>query len=153
MAEIFMTAEGKAQLEKKLHELKVIGRDEVARKISEARDHGDLSENAEYDIAKEEQAKLEAEIADLEEKLRNAKVFVEKTKGDTVDLGSKIKIVNVATKEEYDYTMVGEYESNPFEKRLSNDSPLGKALMGKKQGDEVLVNRTGGIDKYKIVKL
>jgi len=153
MAEVLMTAEHKKELEERLHHLKVEGRAEAAERIRVAREFGDLSENAEYDIAKEEQAKMEAEILEIESKLRLAKVIDEKKKGDRVDIGSKITIENKETGKQFDYTLVGSSESNPLKGKISNDSPIGKAVMGHKKGDEVIVVAPAGAVKYKLVKI
>lgn len=153
MAEIFMTAEGKKQLEERLHDLKVNGRAEMAEKIRVAREFGDLSENAEYDIAKEEQAKMEAEIIEIEAKLRNVQIIDEKVKGDKADVGSKIEIKDVKTGAVYSYTIVGTHESNPMEGRISNESPIGKAVLGKRKGAEVVVKAPMGDAVYKIVDI
>lgn len=149
MAEIFMTAEGKRQLEERLEDLKVNGRAEMAEKIRVAREFGDLSENAEYDIAKDEQAKMESEIIDIEAKLRVVKVIDEKVKSDKVDIGGTVEIVDMATKEEMKYTIVGTHEANFMENKISNESPVGKALLGHKKGDEVEVRGM----KLKILKI
>ncbi|MCI8596079.1 MAG: transcription elongation factor GreA [Clostridia bacterium] len=153
MAEIFMTAEGKKQLEERLKDLKVNGRAEMAEKIRVAREFGDLSENAEYDIAKEEQAKMEAEIIEIEAKLRNVQIIDEKVKGDKADVGSKIEIKDVKTGAVYSYTIVGTHESNPMEGRISNESPIGKAVLGKRKGAEVVVKAPMGDAVYKIVDI
>ncbi len=153
MAEIFMTAEGKKQLEERLKDLKVNGRAEMAEKIRVAREFGDLSENAEYDIAKEEQAKMEAEIIEIEAKLRNVQIIDEKVKGDKADVGSKIEIKDVKTGAVYNYTIVGTHESNPMEGRISNESPIGKAVLGKRKGAEVVVKAPMGDAVYKIVDI
>ena len=153
MAEIFMTAEGKKQLEERLKDLKVNGRAEMAEKIRVAREFGDLSENAEYDIAKEEQAKMEAEIIEIEAKLRNVQIIDEKVKGDKADVGSKIEIKDVKTGAVYSYTIVGTHESNPMEGRISNESPIGKAVLGERKGAEVVVKAPMGDAVYKIVDI
>ncbi len=153
MAEIFMTAEGKKQLEERLKDLKVNGRAEMAEKIRVAREFGDLSENAEYDIAKEEQAKMEAEIIEIEAKLRNVQIIDEKVKGDKADVGSKIEIKDVKTGAVFNYTIVGTHESNPMEGRISNESPIGKAVLGKRKGAEVIVKAPMGDAVYKIVDI
>ena len=153
MAEIFMTAEGKKQLEDRLYDLKVNGRAEAAEKIRVAREFGDLSENAEYDIAKEEQAKMEAEIAEIEAKLRDVKIIESSGKGDVVDIGSKVRICLAGSTDEIEYEIVGTHESNPMEGRISNESPLGKALIGKRKDEEVTVKAPAGDVKYRILKL
>ncbi len=153
MAEIFMTAEGKKQLEDRLYDLKVNGRAEAAEKIRVAREFGDLSENAEYDIAKEEQAKMEAEIAEIEAKLRDVKIIESSGKGNVVDIGSKVRICLAGSTDEIEYEIVGTHESNPMEGRISNESPLGKALIGKRKDEEVTVKAPAGDVKYRILKL
>ncbi|MCL2797476.1 MAG: transcription elongation factor GreA [Firmicutes bacterium] len=153
MAEILMTAEFKKQLEEKLHDLKVNGRPKAAEDIRVAREFGDLSENAEYDIAKDAQAKMEAEIADIEFKLRSAKIIEEKTKAGRVDFGSKVKIQDEQSGREFDYTIVGSSESDPKNGKISNESPLGKALMGKKKGEKVTVRGPAGSVMYLLVKI
>lgn len=153
MAEIFITADGKRQLEERLKDLKVNGRADMAEKIRVAREFGDLSENAEYDIAKEEQAKMEAEIMDIEAKLRNVQIIDEKVKGDRVDVGSKVELKEISSGTIYDYTIVGTHESNPMEGRISNESPIGKAALGKRKGDEIIVKAPSGDHKYKIITI
>jgi len=153
MAEILMTAEYKKQLEERLHELKVYGRAQAAEQIRVAREFGDLSENAEYDIAKEEQAKMESEIADIENKLRSAKIIEEKSKADRVDFGSKIKIQNSANGEEFEYVIVGSSESDPRNGKISNESPIGRAMMGKKKGESVTVKAPAGNVAYILIKI
>ncbi len=153
MAEILMTAEFKKQLEEQLYDLKVNGRAKAAEQIRVAREFGDLSENAEYDIAKEEQAKLEAEIADIEVKLRNAVIIEEKSKTDRVDFGTKIRIQDLVTGAEYEYTIVGSSESDPMKGKMSNESPIGKAAMGKKKGEQIVVKAPAGNVNFKIVKI
>ena len=150
MAEIFMTAEGKKQLEERLKYLKTEGRNEAAEKIREAREFGDLSENAEYDIATEEQAKMEAEILEIEAKLHNVQIIDNKVKGDRIDVGSKV-VLKAADGTVFEYTIVGTHESNPMEGRISNESPIGKAILGKRKGDEVSVAAPAGELKYKII--
>ena len=145
MAEtIFMTAEGKKQLEERLKDLKVNGRAEMAEKIRVAREFGDLSENAEYDIAKDEQAKMEAEIIEIEAKLRNVQIIDEKVKGDKADVGSKIEIKDVKSGMTFEYTIEG---------RISNESPIGKAVIGKRKGDEAVVKAPMGDAVYKIIDI
>ena len=148
-----MTAEHKKELEERLKFLKVEGRAEAAERIRVAREFGDLSENAEYDIAKEDQAKMEAEILETESKLRHAKIIDEKKKGDRIDFGSKITIENLSTKKQFDYTIVGSSESNPLKGKISNDSPIGKAMMGHKKGEEVVVVAPAGAVNYRIIKI
>ena len=153
MDEIFMTAEGKKQLEDRLYDLKVNGRAEAAEKIRVAREFGDLSENAEYDIAKEEQAKMEAGILEIEAKLRNVKIIEAGGKSGVIDLGSKVRICMAGSADEIEYEIVGTHESNPMEGRISNESPIGKALIGKRKGDEITVHAPAGEVKYRVLKI
>lgn len=154
MAEtIFMTAEGKKQLEERLKDLKVNGRAEMAEKIRVAREFGDLSENAEYDIAKDEQAKMEAEIIEIEAKLRNVQIIDEKVKGDRADVGSTVEIREKKSGMTFAYTIVGTHESNPMEGRISNESPLGKAVIGKRKGEEIVVKAPAGETVYLLVNI
>ncbi|MCI8436010.1 MAG: transcription elongation factor GreA [Clostridia bacterium] len=139
MDEIFLTAEGKKQLEERLEFLKVHGRAEMAEKIRVAREFGDLSENAEYDIAKDEQAKMESEIIEIENKLRVGVVIAENVKSNKVTIGSTVRIKDLSCDEEMLYKIVGTHESNPMENRISNESALGKALIGKGEGEKALV--------------
>ncbi|MCL2862439.1 MAG: transcription elongation factor GreA [Firmicutes bacterium] len=153
MAQILLTAEGKKQLEERLHDLKVRGRGEAAERIRVAREFGDLSENAEYDIAKEEQGKLEAEIVEIEQKLRNVVIIEEKQRGDLVGIGSKLKVKDMTVGMEFEYVIVGTHEANPMEGRISNESPLGKALIGGKKGEEISYTAPSGVKKYKILSI
>lgn len=148
-----MTAEHKKELEQRLKLLITEGRADAAEKIRVAREFGDLSENAEYDIAKEDQAKMEAEIVQIEAKLRNAKIIEEKKKGDKADFGSKVQIRNTKTGAAYEYTIVGSSESNPLKGKISNDSPIGKAVMGHKKGEKVVAKLPNGVAEYEILKI
>lgn len=135
MAEkVLLTAESKAELEKRLEDLKGRGRAEMAAKIEEARSFGDLSENAEYDLARDEQAKMEREISDLETMLHNA-VVIENVRTDSVGVGSTVSFA-MDDKEYLEYQIVGSQDSDPVNKKISNDSPIGKALLSHKAGDE-----------------
>ncbi len=147
-----LTIEDKQELEAELEELKVHGRAEMAEKIRVAREFGDLSENAEYDIAKEEQAKMEARIVEIETKLRNARIY-EKSKSDKVGLGHIVKLLDLDTNEELTYEITSSHKANPMEGKISNDSPVGNALMGKKKGDEVEVKVKAGVVRLKILKI
>ena len=147
-----LTFEGLKKLEEELHELKVVRRKDVAGKIKEARGQGDLSENAEYDAAKEEQAEIEARIALIEKMLRNAEVIDEEDlDGDTVGLGSTVKVLDMEFDEEVEYTIVGSTEADPMGGRISNESPLGVALLYHKEGDTVIVDAPQGQMKYQIL--
>ncbi len=147
-----LTVEDKAELEAELEELKVHGRAEMAEKIRAAREFGDLSENAEYDIAKEEQAKMEARIVEIETKLRNAQIY-EKAKTDKVGLGHTVKLRDIDTNEELTYEIVSSHKANPMENKISNESPVGNALMGKKKGEDVEIHVKAGTLRFRILKI
>ncbi len=136
---VILTEEGYKQLEKKLEELKFVKRPEITERIKVARDFGDLSENAEYDAAKNEQARIEGEIVEIEAKLKIAEII--KTSGghEAVAVGMKVKILDVDANEEALYEIVGTTEADISVGRISNESPLGKALVGAKVGQEVTV--------------
>lgn len=149
-----LTYEGLKKYEDELHELKVVRRLEVAQKLKEARAQGDLSENAEYDAAKDEQRDIEARIEELENILKNAEVIVEdEVNTGTVNVGCKVKIHDVKYNEDLEYKIVGSTEANSLQGKISNESPVGRALMGKKVGDVVVVETMAGNIKYKIVKI
>ncbi len=154
MAEVHLTQEGLKELEDKLNYLKNVRRTEIAELISEARAQGDLSENAEYDAAKELQAKNEYEIAEIEAMLKNAVVIDDKahTSG-TVGVGDTVKVKNLTLGFEAEYQIVGTAEADPFKNRISNDSPVGKGLLGHKAGETVEIETPGGIAKFKIVSV
>ena len=147
--EVILTKEGKEELEKRLEYLKVVKRAEITERIKTARDFGDLSENAEYDAAKNEQAIIEGEIVEIEAKLKYAVIIQENTaKKGTVSLGSKVEILDEETKEILTYEIVGTTEADVEQGRISNESPIGNALLGGKAGDVVVVNAPAG--KYSI---
>ena len=149
-----LTYEGLKNLEEELQELKVVRRKDVANKIKEARSQGDLSENAEYDAAKEEQAEIEARIAQIEKMLRNVEVIdEEELDGDTVGVGSKVKVLDIEYNEEFEYTIVGSTEADPVGGRISNESPLGVALLSRRVGETVIVDAPQGQLKYQIVEI
>ena len=151
MAEVHLTPEGKKELEDKLNYLKNIRRTEIAELISEARAQGDLSENAEYDAAKELQAKNEYEIAEIEAMLKNAVVIDESVlDANTVEVGVTVKVKNITLGFEDEYQIVGIAEADPFKNRISNDSPVGKGLLGHKVGETVEIETPGGVVKIKI---
>ena len=149
-----ITAEGKKKLEDRLNHLKNVTRREVAERIKEAREFGDISENSEYDAAKEEQAMVEGEILELEAKLRTA-IVVEEGMHDiaAVNTGCTVKILDMDMDETFTYRIVGPAESDPGEQKLSNESPVGKALMGHKKNDVVEVTVPSGKIKFKILKI
>ena len=151
MAEVYLTPEGKKELDDKLAYLKNIRRTEIAELISEARAQGDLSENAEYDAAKELQAKNEYEIAEVEAMLKNA-IVIESAAADvnTVAVGSTVMLHNITKNRDDEYQIVGAAEADPFKKRISNNSPVGAGLIGHKVGETVEIMTPGGIMKLKI---
>ena len=150
----YLTVEGKKQLEEKLDFLKSVKRPEVVKKIGIAREYGDLSENAEYDSAKEEQAHIEAEIAEIEDLLLNA-VVISKKDVDTsvVSVGAKVTLYDEEFDEDVVYTITGSSESDPKNGFISNESPVGKALIGHKAGEKVKVTTPGGDIYYTIKKI
>lgn len=149
-----ITAEGKKKLEDRLNYLKNVARLEVAARIKEAREFGDISENSEYDAAKEEQSMIEGEIVELEAKLRTAIVIEEDKRDiDTVSTGCTVKILDMDLDETFTYKIVGPSESNPSEGKLSNESPVGKSLLGHKKNDVVEVTVPSGKIKFKILKI
>jgi transcription elongation factor GreA len=144
-----ITEEGKKQLEAELETLKG-RRGEIAEKIAEARDYGDLSENAEYDAAREDQGVVETRIAEIEDILQNAEI-IEGGKKDEVGLGSVVELKTGA--KTVTYTVVGPVEADPLEGKVSNESPIGEALMGKKVGDDASITTPKGELHYKIVSI
>jgi len=149
-----LTYDGLKKLESELQDLKVTRRREVAQLIKEARSLGDLSENAEYDAAKEEQAAVEARILTIEKMLRNAEVIDEDALGaEAVSVGSKVKLYDVEFSEEVNYTIVGSTEANPIEGRISNESPLGIALIGHSKDDLIKVDAPDGVIEYRILEI
>ncbi len=141
--EVFLTKEGKEELEKKLKYLTLTKRAEITERIKTAREFGDLSENAEYDAAKNEQAMLEGEILEIEAKLKHAVIIKDSDKKDTVSLGSKVDFVT-EDGEEYSYEIVGTTEADVENNSISNESPLGNALLGKKAGETAVVKAPAG---------
>lgn len=149
-----LTYEGLRKYEEELHDLKVVKRKEVAQKIKEAREQGDLSENAEYDAAKDEQRDIEARIEELEKILKNAEVVVEEEVDlDKISVGCQIKIVDLEDNSELTYKIVGSTEANSLKGKISNESPLGKALLGAKIGDTVTVEAPMGELQYKVLEI
>ena len=151
---IVLTYEGLKKLEDELQDLKVVKRKSVAEKIKEARGQGDLSENAEYDAAKEEQAEIETRIAHLEKMLRNAELIDEEdlTQG-IVNVGNKVVLFDKEFNEEVTYVIVGSAEADPLEGKISNESPLGSALLGHAEGDSIQVEAPDGIVEYDIISI
>ena len=137
-----------------LHNLKVVKRQEVAQKIKEAREQGDLSENAEYDAAKDEQRDIEARIEELEKILKNAEVVVEdEVDLEKINIGCRVKILDMEYNEEMEYKIVGSTEANSLKGKISNESPVGKALIGAKVGDIVEVETQAGTITYKVLEI
>lgn len=149
-----MTREGKQKLENELEHFKSVKRKEVVERIKIARSFGDLSENSEYDSAKEEQAFVEGRITTLENMIRNAKIIEEdEMNSDSVGLGKSVTFIELPNGDEETYTIVGSAEADPFEGKISNDSPIAKSLIGKKVGDEVTVQTPGGDMNVRIVSI
>ena len=147
-----MTSEGKAELEKELDYLKTEGRIDIAEKLKVARSYGDLSENSEYDEAKSEQAKIEARISELEYQLDNVEI-VDSVDKDAVSMGSKLKVKRISDGVELSFEIVGFAQSNSAEGKISDESPIGMALMGKKQGEKVTVEAPIGNLDYEILSI
>ncbi len=157
MAEVkknILTEEGLRALEDELQDLKVNRRQEVAQKIKEAREQGDLSENAEYDAAKEEQRDIELRIEEIDKILKNAELITdEDVDSNVINVGSRVKIRDMEYKEDMEYKIVGSTEANSLKGKISNESPVGKALIGAKKGQTVQVETPAGILKYKILEI
>jgi len=152
--EVILTEDGLRKLEAELDELKTVHRKEVNDRIRQAKEFGDISENAEYEDAKQEQAFVEGRILKLEAMIRNAKIIVEGEGGaDEVHLGSTVKVRNLSTSSEAEYTIVGSAESDPLNAKISNESPIGVALMGGKPGATVIAATPGGEVQLKIVSI
>ena len=152
--EVILTQEGYNKIEKELNYLRTEKRAEIAGRIKVALGFGDLSENSEYDEAKNAQAENEVRIAELENKMRHAKIIDEKDiDTETVQIGNKVKVLDMEFNEEVEYTIVGSTEVDLAENKISNESPLGEALLGAKKGKTVEVNAPGGILKYKILDI
>ncbi|MDD2409184.1 MAG: transcription elongation factor GreA [Bacilli bacterium] len=151
--EIHLTSEGFLELETELNILKTERRPQIIEAIKEARAQGDLSENADYDAARTEQAEVESRITELEYMLSNAKIIEKKEANGVVDLGSTVLIEYVDDKETEEYQIVGSMEADPFENKISNESPIGKAIINKKVGDVLSVESPTGSYKIKIIKI
>ena len=149
-----MTEEGKAKLEQELEELKTVKRGEIIERIKVARSFGDLSENSEYESAKDEQAFVEGRITTLETMIRFAQIIDNNNVNqDEVSIGKTVAFVELPDGDEEEYTIVGSAEADPFAGKISNDSPIASALIGKKIGDEVSISTPGGDMKVKIVRV
>lgn len=149
-----LTYEGLQKLENELQNLKVVKRKEVAQKIKEAREQGDLSENAEYDAAKDEQRDIEARIDEIEKILKNAEVVIEEEVDlDKINVGCRVRILDMEYNDELEYKLVGSTEANSLKGKISNESPVGRALIGAKIGDVVAVETQAGDLKYKVLEI
>jgi transcription elongation factor GreA len=154
MDKVPMTAEGYAALEAEIRYLKAVERPRIIKQIAEARTHGDLSENAEYHAAKEQQGITEARMADLEDKLSRADIIdVSKLKGDQVMFGATVTLIDEDTEEKVKYRIVGELEASVKQGRISITSPIARALLGKRKRDIVEVSTPGGGKSYKVLKV
>ena len=152
---IILTPEGYKKLEEELRNLKVEGRKEIAEKIKEARSYGDLSENAEYDAAKDAQAAMEQRITTIENMLKNAQIISDsEVSTDTITIGSKVKLYDEEFEEEMEYTIVGSTEANPDEGRISDESPIGSAILGHKVDEIVDVTLANGeVIQFKVLEI
>ena len=149
-----LTYAGLKALEEELENLKVVKRKEVAAKIKEAREQGDLSENAEYDAAKDEQRDIEARIEEIEKILKNAEVVVEdEVDFDKINIGCSVLVYDKEFDEKIQFKIVGSTEANSLQGKISNESPVGQALLGKKVGDEIQVETQAGVMEYKVLKI
>ena len=150
----YLTYAGLKKLEDELHDLKVNRRKEVSQKIKEAREQGDLSENAEYDAAKDEQRDIEARIEEIEKILKNVEVVVEdEVDVDKINVGCTVKVFDVEFEEEMEFKIVGSSEASSLQGKISNESPVGKALLGRSVGDEVEVETQAGTIVYKVLEI
>jgi len=152
---ILLTKSGLEALKEELENLKTVKRREVAERLKEAISYGDLSENSEYEEAKNEQAFVEGRIVELEKMIKNVKFIDEKKAhtGNSVQIGMTVKIKNIKEENIENFTIVGSTEADPFSKKISNESPIGKSLIGKKKGDQVTVSAPGGVFEFKILEL
>lgn len=147
----YLSEKGLEKLRQELQELKTTKLQEIAKRLEHAKSLGDLSENAEYQEAKEEQSLIESRIVELEERIRNARVIQKSGRTDVVSVGSTVRVS--AEGREETYTIVGSEEANPAEGRISNESPLGRAFLGHRRGEEVEVKTPGGATTYKILEI
>jgi transcription elongation factor GreA len=154
LKEVILTADGYKKLQQEIDLLRNDKRREVAERIRVAREFGDIAENAEYDDAKNEQAMLEHKIAQLEERLLSARVITKKEiSKDTVSVGSHVRLRDMQANKTFEYHIVGSAEANPTENKLSNESPVGKAIIGHKKGDVVEVSAPRGSLKFKVLEI
>ncbi len=150
---VLLTKEGLKKLQAELEQLKTTGRKEVSERLAEAISYGDLSENAEYDEAKNQQAFIEGRILELEEQIKNAEIIEEGQKKGVVQIGSTVILQREGEKDKHEYTIVGSTEADPIMRKISNESPVGEAIIGKKLKDKVKVVAPGGVYEYTIVKV
>jgi len=151
---VLLTKEGYEKVVAEHEYLVSVKREEVAQHLKEAKSYGDLSENSEYDAAKNEQAELEERIAKLEAMMRNAQIVdEEELTGDHVNLGLGVRIKNIETGKQFTYTIVGITDADPFENKISNASPVGKALLGRRKGDIVEIETANGMVRYKVMEI
>lgn len=151
---VVLTYDGLKKMEEELENLKTVRRKDVAEKIKEARGQGDLSENAEYDAAKEEQAEIEARIVVLEKMLRNAEVIDDdEVSSEVISVGSKVKLFDMEFDEEIEYIIVGSAEADPMNGKISNESPVGLGLLGHKAGEVVTVEAPAGSVEFKVLEI
>ena len=149
-----LTYEGLKKLEDELQDLKVVQRREIAQKIKEAREQGDLSENAEYDAAKDEQRDIEARIEQIEKILKNAEVVLdEEIDLNRISIGCVVRVLDIEYDEEEEYKLVGSSEASSLQNKVSNESPIGKALLGARVGDVVEVEAPAGVVQYKVLSI
>ncbi len=154
MKELILTPDGYKKLQEEIEQLSTVRRREVAERIRVAREFGDIAENAEYDSAKNDQAHLEARIAMLEERLQIARVVTKKEiRSGEVSVGTKVRLKDMSSNKTVEYHIVGSAEANPAELKLSNESPVGKAIIGRKKGDIVEVAAPRGALKFKIMQI
>ena len=154
MKDVILTSEGYEKLKEEIQHLSTVKRWEVAERIKHAREFGDITENSEYDDAKNEQAMLEHRIATLEERLAHARVIeAGEVSSDVVGVGTRVRLKDMDANETVEYTIVGSAEANPAENRLSNESPVGKAIIGHKKGEVVEVAAPKGALKFKIMDI
>lgn len=150
---VFLTSEGREKLKQELDYLINVKRPEVAEAIHSAKEEGDISENSAYDAAKEQQAFVEGKIMQLEQMLKNSEIIASQVMKGIVALGSYVKVVEKGSKDEEEYQIVGSAEADPKKGRISNESPVGRALMGKKKGDAVVVKTPAGERQLRLVEI
>lgn len=150
---VLLTKSGLKKLKAELEHLKTVGKKEISEKLAEAISYGDLSENAEYDEAKNAQAFMEGRILELEEQIKNVEIIEEGTAKGVVQVGSTVTLQREGDKEKHEYTIVGSTEADPIMRKISNESPVGEAVLGKKVKNKVKVTAPGGIYEYTILKV